>query len=301
MSVTIDGIHHISAIVGNVNEAVDFYERILGLRLIKQTVNFDDPYTYHLYFSNEMVDDGTIFTFFSWESGKVGTHGSGQVGRIAFLVGKGHLDFWSQRLMNFGITVEQGKTFSHNSIDFLDNHSLQLSIVESDQETENANLIGFYGAEIWSFKPELTQQFLVGQLDFLPLKDTKSHFVLQAGNSTHYIYIPKQAKERGTWGAGTVHHIAFSIATQEQQKELLNVLFANGYRTTEVKDRKYFKAVYIREVGGVVLEFATQGPGFTVDEDLDELGSQLMLPVQFEAHRQEILGHLIPIERKRTL
>lgn len=301
MPVTINGIHHISAIVGNVNEAVDFYERILGLRLIKQTVNFDNPYTYHLYFSNATVDDGTIFTFFPWESGKIGHKGSGQVGRIAFLVGKGHLEFWTNRLMNFGITIEQGKIFSQNSIDFSDNHSLQLSIVESDQESENATLLGFYGSEIWSFKPELTQQFLVDQLGFLPVKDASSHLILQAGNSTHYIYIPKQPKERGTWGVGTVHHIAFSIKNDEQQLQLLNDLLSNGYRTTEVKDRKYFKAIYIREVGGVVLEFATQGPGFTVDEDFDELGSQLMLPIQFEAYRHEVLGHLIPIERNRKL
>lgn len=298
MVTTINGIHHISAIVGNVNEALDFYERILGLRLIKQTVNFDDPNTYHLYFSNANVEKGTVFTFFPWESKHIGRKGSGQVGRIAFFVGKGHLDYWKERLAAFGISVEEGKTFDRPSIDFTDQHALELSIVESDKLEDKPALLGFYGSEIWSFKPEASRTFFVEQLGFTFVKETDSHLVLQAGDREHYVYIPKEAKERGAWGVGTVHHIAFSVKDSQHQQAIHDQLAAANYITTEVKDRKYFQAIYVREVGGVILEFATEGPGFTVDEDLAELGNHLMLPAHYESRRQEIIEKLIPIQRK---
>lgn len=295
---TINGIHHISAIVGKVNEAVDFYENILGLRLIKQTVNFDDPNTYHLYFSNESVDNGTIFTFFPWEMGKSGRQGSGQVGRIAFLVGKGQLEYWRTRLSNFGISVKDGEIFDRASLDFSDKHALKLSIVESDKEGETPNLLGFYAAEIYSLHPKASQDYFVDYFDFTFIKETENHIVLKVGNKEHFIFISKEVQKRGVWGTGTVHHIAFNAKDRNHLQVIHNRLAENNHFSTEIKDRKYFQSIYIQEVGGVILEFATKGPGFTVDEELEELGSHLMLPVQFEPYRQEIEANLIPIQRK---
>lgn len=293
--IKINGIHHISAIVGDVNEAIHFYEKVLNLRLIKQTVNYDDKNTYHIYFSNEKVDNGFIFTFFSWDNKNKGIQGSGQVGAIAFSVAKGKLDYWKNRLNNLGIQYKEGKIFGKNSIDFIDSHTTRLSIVESNVESDSNDLLAFYGVELLSHLPSDTQSFLVNQLSFEKQDETPTHYVVKTEN--HYLFIPKIAYPKGKWGVGTVHHVAFSLDDEKSLLQLRSHLSQNKNYLTPVKDRNYFKAVYLFEVGSVVLEFSTKGPGFDIDENFDGLGSRLIIPKHFENNQDAIIAQLTPIER----
>lgn len=293
MKTILNGIHHITAITGDVNETINFYREILNLKLIKTTVNFEDKFTYHLYFSNKNVDAGTVITFFPWDSKKSGQHGSGQVGRIAFLVGKGHLNYWKERLAQFKIYAYDGLVFGENSIDFTDGHSLKLSIVESDEVSDSPDLLRFYGNEMLSHHPEKSRDFFVNNFNFTEEKATDTHWIISLNNE--YQYIPKVPAEKGRWGLGTVHHIAFGVNDVEDLETLMNKLREQGYYTSGLKDRKYFTLLYYKEVGGVVIEFATAGPGFTVDESFEELGKTLRLPEKFETYREEIVARLTPI------
>lgn len=293
MKTKINGLHHITAITGDVNETIDFYREILKLKLVKKTVNFEDKYTYHLYFSNKNVDAGTIITFFPWNSTKLGQHGSGQVGRIAFRVGKDHLNFWKERLSQFKIYAYDGLVFGENSIDFTDGHALKLSIVESEEVSGTPDILGFYGSELLSHKPEESRDFFVNSFKFTEETETDTHWVISF--NTEYLYTPKVPDEAGKWGVGTVHHIAFEVDNKEDLEVLKEELRTQGYYTSGIKDRKYFTSLYFKEKGGVVIEIATKGPGFTVDEPFEELGKNLMLPEQFEPYREEILEKLRPI------
>lgn len=297
------GIHHISAIVGNPKETVAFYSEVLGLRLIKKTVNFDDPGTYHLYFGNEEGTPGTIMTFFPWPKAYSGTVGTGQVGRTMFFVSEDALDFWSERLRSFNIKVEQKSLFGEETLFFQDSHGLNLAIAARPVSAENTwlsegipeekSIKGFAGAALLSAQPDKTAELLENHMGFEKVEETEDYIRFKAeGTLGNTIDLKKSESLSGTFGVGTVHHIAFRSKDFSDHLEWQDYLMDSGYPTTEVKDRQYFKAIYFKEPGGIIMEIATDTPGFTVDEPLEHLGETLLLPEWLESKRSLIEAHL---------
>ncbi|TVX98819.1 ring-cleaving dioxygenase [Paenibacillus cremeus] len=301
------GIHHITAFAKNAQENVDFYAGLLGLRLVKKTVNFDAPEVYHFYFGNHGGHPGTILTFFPWETGRKGQIGGGQVGRTTFVVPPGTLGYWDERLRKSNVVPTQTKRFGETYLQFNDHDGLQLEIVE---RAEGANsewsfsgipldkaIKGFGGAVLYSTSSSETIALLenvmglqrVGQEDdLIRLRGTAD-----IGN---VIDINASSMGRGHGGYGTVHHIAWRAKDFEDHEEWRSHVAQNGYQPTPIIDRQYFNAIYFREIGGILFEIATDPPGFTRDEAFDELGTNLKLPDQYEPNRAEIEKLLPPIK-----
>lgn len=289
-------IHHISAIVGDPRENIDFYEGVLQLKFIKQTVNFDDPETYHLYYGNETADVGTTMTFFNWDNEARGRVGSGQVGRIAFRVPKGSMGYWNERLTGFNVNFTISRLFLAPTIELEDPHNLAIALVESDMEADSPAILGFHGAALLSSQPKQTIETLRDDLGLvLEKEDETAAHLITVGEEKHHIIVPKEKLPRGRFGVGTVHHIAWSVPTDEEHREWQDYMFEEGYNVTEIKDRQYFKAIYLAEKGHVIFEFATDGPGFTINETFEELGTYLMLPPQYEHMREHLEKTLIPL------
>lgn len=292
----INRIHHISAIVGDAQENLNFYRDVMGLKLIKQTVNFDDPSVYHLYFANQKVENGTVMTFFPWGNAYAGKKGSGQVGRIAFAIPKGSMAEWQAYLTQETIATTKTLRFGKETLEFHDRHQLDLALVEVEEERDSKDIIGFFGAELFSSQPLQTGILLSKEMGMKQLQDTETHYVFEtAGVEAHRIILPKEALPMGSWGVGTVHHIAWSVPDDATQIAWQEYLMDREYGVTEVKDRNYFKAIYTKERGNIIFEFATDGPGFTADEDFETLGSLLKLPPQYEPMRERIESRLKPL------
>jgi glyoxalase family protein len=291
----IQHIHHISAIVGNPTENIKFYRDILQLKLIKKTVNYDDPSTYHLYFSNDSVDNGTILTFFNWSDAYKGRVGAGQVSTIAFRIPQGTSDVWEQHLINHNVHVKRIELFDSNALMFKDIHGLSLALVEDTDARDTAAIIGFHGVTMLSDQPEQTIQLLTAEMGLKQLSDkpNETHLVT-VGEWQHHVIVKKEFPNvSGRWGVGVVHHIAWSVPNKQTQLDWRTSLANKGYKLTDVKERFYFKAVYMAEPGNIIFEFATAGPGFTIDEPFDKLGRNLMLPPRLEEQREE-LERLLP-------
>lgn len=290
-------IHHITAIVGDPNENLKFYRDVLGLRLIKQTVNFDDPGVYHLYFGDHQEKPGTVITFFPWTNDNQGRKGSGQVGRIAFRVPKGSLDHWRKHLEGQDITVNVTQLFGKDTLEFDDVHGLELAIVESEAITDKHDILGFHGAVLLSGDPVGTKELLTGLMGLHELDtDDQNHHYETVGEEKHHIITSLPPQPNGIFGIGTVHHIAWFVPDIDALKEWQSALTEVGFRVTDVRDRNYFNSIYIGEKGNVVFEFATDGPGFDVDEDKNSLGTALKLPPQYEHRRQEYESLLPKLE-----
>ncbi|PIC79370.1 ring-cleaving dioxygenase [Sporosarcina sp. P18a] len=281
-------IHHISAIVGDPNENLKFYRDVLGLRLIKQTVNFDDPSVYHLYFGDQRMTPGTVITFFPWTNENHGRKGSGQVGRIAFRVPKGSMDYWKEHLTAQNIHIEMTQLFGKETLEFDDVHGLELAIVEGEISANHSDIVDFHGAVLLSGNPQGTKDLLTGimGLNELDVEDQNHHFET-VGLEKHHIITSIPPQPAGRFGIGTVHHIAWSVPHIDALKEWQSALQVEEFGVTEVKDRNYFNSIYTKEKGKIVFEFATDGPGFDIDEDILSLGSTLKLPEQYEHKRQE--------------
>ncbi|MFW8053820.1 VOC family protein [Vagococcus fluvialis] len=292
-------IHHISAIVGDPRENIAFYEGILNLKFIKQTVNFDDPETYHLYYGNETADVGTTMTFFNWDNEARGRVGSGQVGRIAFRIPKGSMGYWNERLTGFNIDFTVSRLFLAPTIELEDPHGLAIALVESANESDTPAILGFHGAALLSSQPKQTVETLKDDLGLeLVEENEEAAHLVTIGEERHHIIVPKEKLPRGRFGVGTVHHIAWSVPNDEVHREWQDFLYEEGYNVTEVKDRQYFKAIYLAEKGHVIFELATDGPGFMINETFEELGSKLMLPPQYEHMRSQLEQTLIPLREK---
>ncbi|WP_040285209.1 VOC family protein [Sporosarcina koreensis] len=284
----IQRIHHISAIAGDPNENLKFYRDVLGLRLIKQTVNFDDPGVYHLYFSDHHVTPGTVITFFPWTNKNYGRKGSGQVGRIAFRIPKGSMDHWKGHLTAHNIQLESTYLFRKETLEFDDIHGLEFALVEGETAAESHDILGFHGSVLLSADPEGTKEMLtaimgLGQLE----RDGENYHFETQGPEKHHMITPISPQPAGRFGIGTVHHIAWSVPDVETLKKWQSALQNKGFGVTVVKDRNYFNSIYMGEKGNIVFEFATDGPGFDIDESLESLGTTLQLPEQYEQKRQE--------------
>ncbi|MBG9811376.1 ring-cleaving dioxygenase [Priestia endophytica] len=301
------GIHHITAIVGHPQENVDFYAGVLGLRLVKQTVNFDDPGTYHFYFGDEGGKAGTIITFFPWAGARQGTIGAGQVGVTSYVVPKGAMEFWEKRLEKFNVAFTKMERFGEQYLEFDDPHGLHLEIVEREEGelntwsfgnvTPEVAIKGFGGATLLSTQPNKTAELLEKVMG-LELVGKEEDFARYRSTADigNIIDLKLTPVGRGQMGVGTVHHIAWRAIDDKDQLDWQEYIAANGYGVTPVRDRNYFNAIYFKEHGEILFEIATDPPGFAHDESQETMGENLMLPLQYEPQREKIEQVLLPFE-----
>jgi glyoxalase family protein len=300
----LEGIHHITAITADAPRNVDFYARVLGLRLVKKTVNQDDPTVYHLFYADELGSAGSDITFFEYPGARRGRAGAGMVHRIVWRVAsEDALTFWEERLRADGVEVSRRpKRLTFSDPEGL---ALELAVVETgdaplvaehpEVPAEHA-LQGFDSVRAYSFEPEASRAFLTGALDFDPTGEGSYEI---RGEKRASLYVYDQARERGIGGAGTVHHVAWASPPEEHEAWRERVL-AGGGSPTPVIDRFYFRSVYFREPSGILFELATIGPGFTADEPLEHLGERLSLPPAFEHLREQIEPVLTPLPNPRA-
>jgi glyoxalase family protein len=297
------GIHHITAIAGDPQRNLDFYTGVLGLRLVKLTVNFDDPGSYHLYYGDELGHPGSILTFFPWPRGRPGRIGTGQVGTVSFAIPPGSLGFWIERLLVHGIRYDgPARRFNEQVLSFKDPDGLLLEVVatpraEGTQPWADGPLPaphairGLHGGTIWEDGDTGSADFLTRTMEFEPAGEEGQTVRFQSaerGIGTVLDLRRTPGFWRGAGGVGTVHHIAFRAASDEAQLARRSEIEAQGVDITPLIDRQYFHSVYFREPGGVLFEIATDPPGFTIDEPAAELGTQLKLPPVYESSRHEI-------------
>ncbi|MFC7200598.1 ring-cleaving dioxygenase [Halospeciosus flavus] len=303
MPTPIPGIHHVTAIGSDPSRNYEFYTETLGLRLVKQSVNQDDVSVYHLFYADHEGSPGTSMTFFPYTDARRGQAGQGQATDVAFLIPAGSVDFWTDRLDDAG--VERGETherFGDTVIPFEDPDGLGLELV-AREDVPDPNLPespvpdehtirGFFGVTLTLESAEPTAN-LLETMGFSETASANDRTRYESSGELGYVVdlLEDPHAPRGQPGAGTVHHVAFQV-TADEQAEWRDVLQAEGLRPTEIIDRKWFESVYAREHGGVLFEFATKEPGYTVDEDLDELGERLVLPEWLEDRREEIEGGL---------
>ena len=296
----LEGIHHITLITGDAPRNVDFYTRVLGLRLVKKTVNQDDPTVYHLFYADEKGSAGADITFFEYPGARRGRAGAGMIHTIVWRVADAEaLDFWAERLAAEGIAVERGD----DTLSFTDHEGMQLELAVV--ETEDAPLVaqhpeipeavalqGFEGVRAYSSDPERSRDLLEQTLGFTPSGDAT--WEARGEQRSGWIAYEAPPEDAGVPGAGTVHHVAWGTQQAEQDAWQRHVTEA-GFRPTPVIDRFYFKSIYFREPSGVLFELATLGPGFATDEDPDHLGERLSLPPAFEHLRETIEPKLTPL------
>lgn len=300
------GIHHITAIVGDPQENVDFYAGVLGLRLVKKTINFDDPDTYHLYFGDETAKPGTIITFFPWGNAYKGKIGDGQVGVTSYAVPAGALAFWEKRLEKFKVPFSTETRFGEQYITFDDPHGLHLELVERQdgesntweigEVTKDVAIKGFGGATLYTANAEKTAELLetVMGLEKIGEEDDLMRF-RAASDLGNLIDVKLSRVGTGQMGVGTVHHIAWRAQDDADQLDWKEQVEAYGLGVTPVQDRNYFNAIYFREYGDLLFEIATDPPGFAIDESPEALGEALMLPEQYENQRKNLQRNLPPI------
>jgi glyoxalase family protein len=297
------GIHHITAIAGEPQRNLDFYAGTLGLRLVKLTVNFDDPTTYHLYYGNELGQPGSILTFFLWPGGRRGRQGTGQAGTVALAIPSASLGFWIERLLNHNIKYNgPARRFDEQVLSLTDPDGLLLELVATPRAAgispwgegpvvpEHA-IRGLHGTTLWEDGETGTADLLIGTLGFEAAGKEGSLVRFQSsGTGLGTVVDLRRAPGfwRGAEGVGTVHHVAFRAASEQAQLNQRGKIEAGGIEITPVIDRRYFRSVYFREPGGILFEIATDAPGFTIDEPAEELGTRLMLPPAYEARRREI-------------
>ncbi len=298
------GIHHLSSTVGHAQRNVDFYASVLGLRLVKQTLNYDDKDTYHLYYGNHDASTNLITTF-PWVDGRPGEIKGGQVTVASYAIKPNTMNFWRDRLHQFGIKTYEFTAFNKKRLGFNDPDGLQLELLEVPGAPKNSwaynginqqqTISGIDRAVLSSIDPQETLKVLTEILGYQWIDQDDDSYLLKIHDQLGgHLELSKHAAQRGKMGVGVVHHIAFMVDDQDIEGWLTQLKQA-GLSPTEIKDRKYFKSIYFREKGGILIELATQGPGMSVDEPLELLGNQLIIPDHFIGEEQEIVAELMPI------
>lgn len=307
MTIVTSGIHHVTAICGDAQRNVDFYAGALGLRLVKRTVNFDDPQTYHLYYGDESGRPGSLITFFPWPGAARGRAGPGQVAVTSFAVPPRALGFWIERLLRHGVpfqgpTARRIGSFDEQVLSFQDRDGLMLEIVSTPMGGDRPGwdgggvpgdvaIRGVHGVTLWEEEDRPTVSTLIDLLglEHLGGQDTTERYATPEGPGQSVVDVRTiGAFPQGNISVGTVHHVAWRVADDATQLALRDRLVAAGLDATPVIDRLYFHSVYFHEPGGVLFEIATDGPGFAIDEPLDQLGQHLELPPQYESSRAMI-------------
>jgi glyoxalase family protein len=291
----LDGIHHVTCITGDAPRNLDFYTRVLGLRLVKKTVNQDDPTVYHLFYADEQGSPGSDITFFEYPGARRGRAGAGMIHTVGFRVGSAEaLDFWERRLADEGVRVSR----SDATVAFEDPEGLRLELAAEATEDEpliaehpdipaELALQGFAAVRAFATNPEASRPFLQETLGFAPTETGSPRWEVRGAPG-----------ERGLGGAGTVHHVAWA-STMEDHERWREAVVRAGLRPTPVIDRFWFHSIYFREPSGVLFEIATLGPGFAVDEDPAHLGEALVLPPAFEHLRDQVEKVLTPLPDPR--
>lgn len=297
------GLHHVTAIAVNAQRNYDFYTKVLGLRLVKKTVNFDDPGTYHFYYGNERGEPGTILTFFPWEDIGKGRNGTGMATEIAYTVPEGSFEFWKERFGQYKVNSrEPVERFGETYLPFADPDGLEMTLIvpkmkdergpwTTGEVNEEAAIKGFYNVSLTLKYPDATANILTNVLGYRQTgqEGNRYRFLTDAVPAASVIDILTDDKGHSGYNAGgTVHHIAFRVKDEETQMRYREKVLQAGLQATPKIDRDYFFSIYFREPGGVLFEIATENPGFTRDESLSELGSHLKLPKQFEQARNKI-------------
>ncbi|GAA0292486.1 glyoxalase family protein [Gracilibacillus halotolerans] len=300
------GIHHITAIVNDPQITIDFYRDILGLKLVKKTVNFERPEVYHLYFSNPDGEPGSIITFFPWPKLIKGRVGTKQLGLTSYMIPKGSRTYWESRLQSKNISFQMVTRMDEDYLRFEDPAGLPIELVERDVsrltisstdgiEAKNA-IQGIAGTVLYSTQPLKTAAVLENVLGMKLEKITTEYYRFTTTETIgNTIDVKLSHPVRGLAGAGTVHHIAWRVKDEKELQEWHALLIDKGYEPTEIKDRKYFQSLYFKEDGEIMFEMATDVPGFTEDERKQELGTKLMLPSWLEGRRKELEENLPPI------
>ena len=304
MTLVSPGIHHVTAIASDPQQNLDFYAGVLGMRLVKRTVNFDDPTTYHFYFGDGAGTPGSILTFFPWPGSRRGRQGAGQAVVTAFAIVPGSVGFWIERFIRHRVEFEHPKARfdEERVISFRDPDGMLCELVahplvesaagwETTAVPREHSIRGVYSVTLWQESCDLTGKLLVDSLGYKPVREQGSIFRFAAHETGIGTVIDLRCVP-GLWpgvmGAGTVHHVAFRARSSDEQLEERNALVAKGFNVTAQIDRDYFRSIYFREPGGVLFEIATDGPGFTVDEPAESLGRSLKLPRWLEERRFEI-------------
>jgi glyoxalase family protein len=301
------GIHHVTAISGAAERNLDFHTRVLGLRLVKKTVNFDDPGTYHLYYGDEHGTPGTILTFFPWAHAAPGRLGVGETQETAFRVPAASLGYWTHRLVEKGVPHQPEKRFGETVLTFTDPDGMRFALVgvagaegeaawSRDIPAEHA-IRGFHGVTLLLAEAAPTARVLIEVLGFREVArdGVVTRYRADAALGGHVDLREVGGFPRGKLGRGSVHHVAFRAASDAAQATMAETAVKLGLHVTEQKDRNYFRSVYFREPGGVLFEIATDDPGFAVDEPVASLGHALKLPRFLEPRRAELEAKLPPL------
>ncbi|HEU4570077.1 MAG TPA: ring-cleaving dioxygenase [Gemmatimonadales bacterium] len=298
----VHGLHHVTCIAGDAQENLDFYTKVLGLRLVKKSINQDAPDTYHLFFADAAGSPGTDLTFFPWPGMGPGRIGHGLTNEVSFSVAVGSLDWWKARLAEHRVTVMAETTrFGERVLPFADPHGLALALVESAHPTATVawekspvpaqhQLRGFHAVRTWERDIEPTVALLTGPMGLTKVGEEGGWHRYGVGGKAGTLIDLKAFPEerRGSWGVGSIHHVAWRVTDSEHELVVREAVRRHGVGTTEQIDRFWFTSVYFKEPGGALFELATDGPGFARDEDPAHLGETLVLPPWYEPKRQEI-------------
>jgi glyoxalase family protein len=310
------GLHHVTAISSDPQKTLDFYTEILGLRLIKLTVNYDDPSTYHVYFGDEIGHPGTVLTFFPWLGQPRGRKGAGQATSTSFSIAQESMQYWHDRLKSHGVSLEAPrKRFGDTVLSFEDPDGQSLELVGSSEIENRAGwtegpiprehaIRGFHSVTLLEEVLERTESVLVDILGFRQVGEEENRFRYEAGTGaagTILDILSQPNSRRGFVSVGTVHHIAFRASDDDHQKDLRQEILKGDLNVTPVINRNYFRSIYFREPGGVLFEVATDQPGFTIDESPEKLGKSLALPPWLEHSRAEIEKNLPPVSLPRRV
>lgn len=305
------GLHHVTAIASDPRRNLDFYAGVLGLRLVKRTVNFDDPGTYHLYYGDAAGQPGTILTFFPWQGIDRGRAGSGQAVEVAFAIPQASFGWWTTHLVHCGIPYEgPSDRFGERVLFLKDPDGMMIELVATpghsrpDQEWEGATIpaehriLRIHTVTLWLDGYEKSADLLTGKLGFHKVAEEGSRFRYAAGEGGPGAQVDLRCTPEfwtGRMGTGSVHHVAWRVPDDAAQTQLRTMLAGGGIDITPVLDRQYFRSVYFREPGGVLFEIATDPPGFAVDETFELLGTALKLPPWLEGQRAAIEQRLPPL------
>lgn len=308
---TVHGLHHVTAIAGDPQENLDFYTGVMGMRLVKKSINQDAPDTYHLFFADAAGTPGTDLTFFPWPDMGEARRGVGQVVEVSFAVASGSLDYWAERFAAHGVATDAEETrFGERTLPFADPHGLRLALVETDDERRAVpwdgspvpaehQVRGMHGVRLWERRLEPTEVLLTRVMGLGKVgEENKWHrYGRDDGRSGTLAEVQVRTDEGlGRWGPGAVHHAAWRTPDDDEEMALRERIHQVGLQPTPQIDRFWFRSVYFREPGGVLFELATDGPGFAVDEDPDRLGEALVLPPWMEDDREKIEAGLPPLQ-----
>jgi glyoxalase family protein len=304
---TTHGLHHITAISSDISRNMHFYTKVLGLRFVKQSVNQDDPGTYHLYYGDYTGSPGTALTFFPWAGLRRGRPGSGQAYATGFSVSAGSLPFWQERFTRLNVATLSVETrFADEVLPFFDHDGLRLELIATNEPDPrmpapaedvpvDKAIRGFHSTTLGLIEAKPTASVLTETMGYRMLGQAghRTRYTVDDGGPGNYIdLLTDPALPRGVNGAGTVHHVAFRASDEANQSGARAVLVQSGLQVSPVIDRAYFKSIYYREPGGVLFEIATDQPGFAIDEPVETLGSKLSLPPHLEPHRAAIQAAL---------